>query len=121
MPRDTFRTRPVSRSRTTVMYLRLFLSLANTYSSSIPIRVTPLRLMVLYSASRTRFSASLTVRQSMPSFLATSVMDAVSRSLTMSHSNALVTRALRLVTNGSFSLKSFLHSGQRIRRTSTST
>ena len=121
MPRDTFRTRPVSRSRTTVMYLRFFLSLANTYSSSIPIRVTPLRSMVLYSASRTRFSASLTVRQSIPSFFATSEMEAVSRSVTMSHSKARVTRALGLVTNGSFSLKSLPHSGQRIRRTLTST
>ncbi len=77
--------------------------------------------MVLYSASRTRFSASLTVRQSMPSFSATSEMDADSRSCTISHSNALVTRAFGLVTNGSLSLKSFPHSGQRIRRTSTST
>ena len=77
--------------------------------------------MVLYSADRTRFSASLTARQSTPSFSATAVIDAFARSETMSYSNALETRALGLVTNGSFSLKRLPHFGQRMRRTGTST
>ena len=112
LPRETFRTRPVSRSRTTVMNCRPPRSSWNTYTSSMPMRLTPLSGTHLYFSSSARISASRTTWRETPRSSATSVMDILRRFSTISFSSARVMRALGFVRNSRCSYDIDRHSGQ---------